>query len=59
MLKLGTGIESEKLYRATPIFIILDTYLAGFVITLSPNRPFASNSLFSAKNYLHSSYYKN
>ena len=32
-------------------------YLAGFLITLSPNGPFASNSFFSTKNYLQSSRY--
>ena len=38
-------------HLASMLLISLD-YRAGFLITLSPNRPFASNSLFPAKNYL-------
>ena len=37
-----------------------DTYLAGFLITLALNVPFASNSFFfSDKKYIESSNYKN
>ena len=38
------------------IIIIYFIYLAGFLITLSPN---GIEQFFSAKNYLQSSYYKN
>jgi len=33
------------------IFIYLNKNLAGFLIMVSPNGPFASNNFFSAKNY--------
>ena len=33
------------------IFIYLNENLAGFLIMVSPNGPFASNNCFSAKNY--------
>ena len=41
------------------IIIKKKIYLVGFLKTLPPDGLFRSNSLFSAKNYLQSSHYKN
>lgn len=58
------GMASKlKLFIYIIIYIISlhDTYLAGFLITLALNVPFASNSFFffSDKKYIESSNYKN
>ena len=59
---LNLPFITEELYNGSegaqkPLYG--DIYLAGFLKTLLPNRLLPSNSFFSYKNYLQSSYYKN